>query len=156
MRILGAALLFAAALLLCRMMGEYERRRLTETEEMLRLLRAIKGGIAAGNLPLREIYLMHQSPPLTQCGFLPALRQGKSYEQALSLTMLPSALQARLAAFGAALGRGRREQETELCDYYARELEAALETARLQGAVRLRSRRTVTVTAALMLAVLFM
>ena len=156
MRILGVALLLAAALLVCRMIGEYERRRILETEEMLRLLCAIKAGISAGNLPLCEIYAMHSSQALTECGALPALRQGKSYEQALCSSLIPGPVKAHLAAFGSALGRHRREQETELCDYYIRELEGTLEVAKRESAVRLKSRRTVTVTAALMLAVLFL
>ena len=156
MRAVGVACLFAVALLVCRMILEYEKRRICETEELLALLRAIKGGISCGLLPLADIYATHESAALTECGLLPALRRGEGWEAALRGAVVPDGVRSRLAAFGAALGRSGREREIELCDYYIRELEGELDTARREGAVRLKSRRTLTVTAALMLVLLLL
>ncbi len=156
MRTVGVACLFAVALLVCRMIGEYERRRLRETEELLALLRAIKSGISCGLLPLSEIYAAHESGALTECGFLPALRRGKGWDEALQATILPEGVRSRLASFGATLGRSRRERELELCDYYVCELEGELRALRREGEVRLKSRRTLTVTATLMLVILLL
>ena len=156
MRTVGVACLFAVALLLCRMIGEYEGRRIRESEEVLRLLRAIKGGISCGLLPLSEIYAAHESAALSECGLLPALRRGEGWDAALCGTALPEGVRCRLSAFGASLGRSGRERERELCDYYIRELESELAEVRREGAVRQRSRRTLTVTATLMLVLLLL
>ena len=156
MRTVGVACLFAVALLICRMIGEYERRRICESEEMLAFLRAIKCGISGGLLPLSEIYLSHESASLTECGFLLALRRGEKWDAALQKTLLPDGIKNRLAAFGASLGRSRRENEIELCDYYIRELEKELEAVRREGAARQKSHRALTVTATLMLVILLL
>ena len=156
MRAVGAACLLAVALIICRAIGDAERRRLRETEEALALLRAIKAGITCGLLPLEEIYRSFDSPALSACGFLGILREGGDYGVAVRSSALPEEVRARLVSFGALLGRSGREREGELCDYYIAELETLLATVRQEGAVRLRSRRVATVTGTLMLVLLLL
>ncbi len=156
MRALGAACLLAVSLLFCRAIGEHERRRVCETEEVLALLRAIKAGITCGLMPLGEIYTAFDAPYLSASGFLVALRESGELSAAARHGVLPDGVQSRLAAFGGSLGRSGKDRESELCDYYISELEGELQRVRSESAVRLGSRRVVAVTGALMLVLLLL
>lgn len=156
MRALGVACLLAVSLLVCRAIAEHERRRVCETEEVLALLRAIKAGITCGLMPLSEIYAAFDTPYLSASGFLPTLRKTGELALAAQSGVLPERVQSRLAALGTSLGRSGKEREGELCDYYIAELETELCRVRSESEARLGSRRVVTVTGALMLALLLL
>ena len=156
MRALGTVCILFVALLLCRAIGEHERRRVGETEEVLSLLRTLKAGITCALMPLGEIYRSFDSPYLAASGFLAVLRESGDLSRAARCGLLSDAVQARLSALGASLGKSEKEREGELCDYYVCELEAELDRVRRESEARLGSRRVVTVTGALMVILLLL
>ena len=159
MSFLAVISLFALALLLCREISEYERRRLKTADALLSMLRHIKTMILCFSMPLDEIYRALRDSTLESLGFLPILRETKDLGAALrqkgASLVLSEDLRLRLAELGDALGRGDRRGAGELCDYYIDELAHEAGRLRLEGPKRTKLWRSLVISGMLMLVIAF-
>ena len=139
--------------------GAYEirrgRRRLKELEAACALVRYIRENIERLSRPLAQIYASREDPVLEEIGFLGPLRTagfGAAVREA-GWHIFPAEREI-LAAFGEALGKGFREEQTALCRYTEDRLAESLEKAKGDLPGRERLWRSIPVLAALSLILL--
>ena len=131
------------------------RRRLRELEAVLSLIRYLRENIGRFGTPLSELYAAYDDPVLARTGFLTLLRtKGMAAAADGADWRLSEEERGILSEFGRRLGRGFREEMTELCRYAEDELSDALEKLRVQTAGRERLWRALPVLAALSLLLL--
>lgn len=147
-RLLGAFLLSLGGIELARLLAARERERLGVAEAYLELLRYLRGELHAFARPLCEVFLRYENEALEKNGLLPRLRAGCGFAEAVGQTSSPHdpALREILTAFGRAVGRGYLAETLATCDVYIERLDDYVRQVREAVPMRIRLRRTVTLT----------
>ena len=153
----GAAILLIAA----GGMGWTEIRegrvRVAELRALVKLIRFIRENIERLSKPLGEIFAEYADPLLESSGFLPTARREGMERAAHSVRWhLSEEERAILYSFAAALGKGYREEQAELCRMTESRLSDAERELRESAPGRERLWRSIPVLMALSAILLFL
>ena len=152
LRIAGAVCILIGAVILSAYTAEIPIRRLREQEAYLAFLQFVREQISCFCTPTEQIYLRCDEPRLLENGFLPRLRDGAGYEEALraSFHRLTPASYRLLLRFGEGIGRSYREEQLRLCDESIRTLSEQTDRVREEAPNKQKVYRTLTLCCALM------
>ena len=156
----GIILLLSSTLYLCLTFTLFERRRVSQCEGFLLLMRHIKAQISCFHTPLSRIWTSFSSEELEKCGFLGMLRQTEDFQKALGAVQGKIWLSAEelvlLHAFAGELGRSYVEEQISCCDYYIGQLEQAYLERRQEQPKRSKLYRSLFITGGLALVILLL
>ncbi|MBR2354147.1 MAG: hypothetical protein IKA76_06590 [Clostridia bacterium] len=128
---------------------------LTQIDAYVRLLRTVKREISCFALPIEEILLRTDPSILTGCGWIG--EPPRSFSELLSRTPPKDSEGKRLLlAFSSEFGRGYREEQEALLDYYLSFLEAREDELRERVAGKKRVNLTLCSAGAAALVILFL
>ncbi len=157
--ILGISVILAAAVTVCAKYSAYERKRLSECEGFLLLLRHIRAGISCFCMPIPECVRGFENRALSDAGFIDALLESESFSEAVEkcegrLSLGEGELHL-LRSLGDSLGKNFKEEELRLLDYYEEELTDHIneEEGKMPGREKLC--RTLVITGAFAAVILF-
>lgn len=160
MRYVGMCLLFAAAALVSRMYERRQQQGRTQTDAMLRLLSALRREVACYAKPLGAFAATYTDEVLEQLSFLPVLREEGTLPEALRAAeergCLSRPMCELLTRFAAAFGTGYREDELRAMDAVIDEAQALYRAEEEARPKRCRLCRTLCVSLALLLVLLFL
>lgn len=129
LRLVGAALLLAAAIFLSREYSSYLEGRLSEYRGLVALLSHAEEKIERSLSFGEELWRDFQDDVMEKCGLLPLLREGKGIAEAFGECIadfsLPIGIKAEISEALSTLGRGYRDSEIKkLSDIRTRLTEA--------------------------------
>lgn len=135
---LGIATIFACGVLVGAFLAAFERRRVTQAEGFLALLRLIRLQIDCFSMPVSRILAECDRRTLVACGVDVPPRDMKALLASAKLYQ-PEEICRLLDDFAARLGGGYREEQLRSCDYYLARLGPYCDKLRaeLQGRERL-------------------
>ena len=112
-RIFLSALILTAAILLYRGYKSTQDKRLATESAFLELVLAIEEGLSKSAAPLPDVFRAYESRELTECGFLPLVKEGVSPKDALarSINTLSSPFYDTLSRLFSRLGRSYLTEE---------------------------------------------
>ena len=154
LKFVGAVLLCAIAVFFCRDYTRHQRQRLLQCEGFLLLLRRLRGQIECYSSPLEEALTDFENAALTECGFLPALKDGgfpAAIEKTRERLLLPPDSLRTLIAFGEGFGKSYREEQIALCTWTISELESAVAHVRRDSPRRAKMGRGLIISGGLAL-----
>ena len=159
LRVGGALLLLAGALLFAIDATAAEQKKLRLLEGLLLLVRHIRREIEGPRTPMPQILSSFTHGALEECGFLPVLREAglaAALCQCREMMPLSGEEMRTLSGFAATLGRSGAKGQVELCDRTAAELERSLAKRREEVPRRTRVLQTLSISGALMLLLLLL
>ncbi len=158
LKLVGAALLTLGGWGIGCLLAAQERRRVTEIEAILDFLRYIRVQIMTFCRPRGELFASYHNEFLETVGFSERLRTTGRITEALSAPLLSGdkEMRAWLTAFDAELGTSYTEGQIAACDFYIARVEEHLAARREEMPTRTRVRRTVSLVAAVMVALLLL
>ncbi len=156
MKLLGLCLLLVTAVGLSFRYAREMKRTLDTWVACEDFIRYTKMQIDCFCTPKNRIFSSFSHKVLEARGFLPALRIGKEMGMAAEETLGDRELVGLLSQFGRELGQGYREEQMAVCDFYLAALRTKLEDLQRAFPSKVRVRRTVYISGAMLLALLFL
>lgn len=156
MKLLGTCLLLVAAYILSLRYAREMKRGIDTWVACGDLIRYTRMQIDCFCTPKNRIFTSFHHRVLEENGFLPALRQGQEMGSAAEGTLEDKELVSLFSRFGQELGRGYREEQMAVCDFYLQMLQERLEGRQKALPSQVRVRRTVYISGAMLLALLFL
>ncbi len=156
---LGAVLVGGCFFSLFRAYLEKEKKKVSEGEGFLALLRFLRAEIASFGSPTEKIFSRFSCEVLSDCGFIELLRK-EGFSAALSSSRprlsVSEEVYTLLSSFGEELGRRYLPEELARLDYYIDALGAHLEGVKRDSPKRSRLCRALLFCAAGMVIILFL
>ena len=153
-KLIGALLLVTVTVIFAFVYTHHQRKRVLQAEGFLLLLRYLRGQILCYALPIEEALRGYENDALTECGFLPLLRQGsflEALEGTRSTVFLEKDAQKALRSFGEGVGKSYREDQLALCDYTLGELERTVDRLREEYPRKVKLGRSLVISGGLAL-----
>lgn len=157
LKLIGAAVIAIACAFAVTELARQNKKRTSECEGFLELLRLIRTRIADFSEPLASIYTDFSNPALDSVGFTAALAHGdfaaalEACRERLSLDCESFEM---LCSFARELGMSYRSEQLSSCDRYIAELEARRAYSRTESTRKTKLACSLTVTFGLMLIIL--
>ncbi len=155
LKIFGAALVAFCGIYASRLMNTSAKAALTEAEGLMEFVRFLRSEIECFALPLPQIIARCPEDILTRCGF----RGGefRTPAELFSLFEIDDGECSRSAErFFSELGRGYRDEQLALCDYYIAILEERRRTLGNALPARRRVNSALCIAGALAVVIIFM
>ncbi len=151
-RIFGAALMAFCGIYAARMLNLTLKATLDESEALLALVRFVRSQIECFSMPMPQIFERCPDELLLCCGYT-----GKEFKTPSELELFISDGEcAKLAKeFCSQIGRGYRDEQLSLCDYYAERLEQRREALAAAIPARKKTNSVLCVAASLALVIIF-
>ena len=144
-KLIGGAVILAAAFLLSFVLNEKEKEKLEKIEGLTALLRFFRIQIDCFCTPVGEIFRRCDEKVLFSCGFLGIPRD---FDEFLAKTSFPPEADALLASFSAELGTSFREEQLKSCDYHIQKLCELRDSTAEKTKKQIRLNTTLCLTAA--------
>ncbi len=155
LKAVGALLLFGISLYAAMQSNAILRRRVSEGEGVLLLLRHIRTQICCFSAPLPEIYASFENRALSDAGFLELLRRdGLTAALTDGEIFLEESERRALFSFAEELGKSYRNDQLTLCDSYIAELEQGYERKKTELPRKSKLYRSLILTGGLMAVIL--
>ncbi len=153
-RIFGAALVSFCGIYAAYIMNSRAKGALTQVEGLLELLRFLRSEIECFSLPIPKILSRCPTGILMQCGCQD--RQPSTLSELFSMLELSDdAAAAAFEKFTSEIGRGYRDEQLTLCDYYIERLEERRRAIGAQLPSRRRVNSALCIAGALAIVIIF-